>query len=160
MIKNFLKKYIPEGKQNQYAKLAGLSKPTIINWKKYNNPRTFELICLCKVIAQQQNLNFLYISIEAIKSTVISVFTTNIDVLPQKHDNQYKMEHLFDKYAPNLKYIANTGFSYSQIRHWKNGRATPKPKQLYKLCFVMATINNIHIDIIISEAINLIWTTT
>tara|TARA_R110002020_G_scaffold57022_3_gene157203 strand:- start:26 stop:253 length:228 start_codon:yes stop_codon:yes gene_type:complete len=69
-MKIFLEKYIPENKQNHYCRKSGISSVTIRNWKKYNNPATFELICLVKTIANQQNLNFDTLIVEAITTMV------------------------------------------------------------------------------------------
>ena len=66
------------------------------------------------------------------------------------------MKKLFNTYAPNLKYIASIGFSYSNLRHWKNGRAVPNPITIYKLTFVLAALNNIPHDKMILEAIHAI----
>jgi len=64
------------------------------------------------------------------------------------------MKKLFNTYAPNLKYIASIGFSYSNLRHWKNGRAVPNPITIYKLAFVLAALNNKSHDKMILEAIH------
>ena len=66
----FLEKYIPENKQNHYCRKSGVSSVTIRNWKRTNKVSTFELICFVQTIANEQNLNFDKIILEAIKTMV------------------------------------------------------------------------------------------
>tara|TARA_R110002051_G_C8607035_1_gene481296 strand:+ start:214 stop:441 length:228 start_codon:yes stop_codon:yes gene_type:complete len=69
-MKIFLEKYIPENKQNYYCRKSGITSVTIRNWKKYNNPATFELICFVETIAIEQKINFDLLIVEAIKTMV------------------------------------------------------------------------------------------
>lgn len=68
-LSDWLKKYIPEGKELAYLKKAGLSKNLISKWrKKTTSPTTLSIIYLAMVSAREQDIDYKTCVIEGIKA--------------------------------------------------------------------------------------------
>lgn len=64
------------------------------------------------------------------------------------------MKEFFKLYIDGRwKQIEKTGITRGQLSHYKHGNCAPRPKSLYKLCFVVSCFHNVPHGDLILEAI-------